>query len=186
MGKRNYYDQALGSYEAACLLGMHWGQPSKLLAKGVLTAHVAPESAYSEDPTRFPAIYDGREIEKNYLEYEEKVAALGGQHDRRPRAWLHLRPEAIRRLKAIPEPIDFADAVTLVEAAKILSVHISLVPRMIAGGKIVGRVPWNPRGVKAAARNWIVSRKSCQANIKETRAREVAGTKPGTKRKKAT
>ena len=135
---------------------------------------------------KFPAIYDGEECEANFSEYEEKIAALGGKHDRRPRAWLHLRPEVIRRLKAVQEPIDFADAVTLVEAAKILSVHISLVPRMIAKGQIVGRVPWNPRGIKAAARNWIVSRKSCQANIRETRAREVAGTKPGTKRKKVT
>lgn len=183
MGKKNYFDQALGSYEAACLMGVHFGQPSKMLAKGRLAAHVVADSAYSDDLTRQVAIYDGTECEANYREYEKTVAARGGKTERRPRSWLHLRPEAIRRLKAVKDRIDFDDAVSLVEAAKILSVHISLVPRLIAQGKVVGRLPWNPRSNPANARNWIVSRRSCQAEIKATRARENAGTKPGTKRK---
>lgn len=183
MGKK-YFDQALGSYEAASLMGLHFGQPQKLVAKGRLTARVVTLSAYSKKPTRFVAIYDGAECEENYQEYEEKTAARGGKTERRPRSWLHLRPEAVRRLKAVKNPVAFDDAITLAEAADLLGVHVSLVPRMIAQGKIVGRVPWNPRGTSAGPRNWIVSRRSCVAEARHTRAREVAGQKPGRPRKK--
>lgn len=184
MAKTKYFDQALGSFEAAALMGLHFGQPQKLVAKGKLTARTVTESAYSDEPTRFVAIYDGAECEANYQDYEAKTAARGGKTERRPRAWLHLRPEAVRRLKAIKTPIAFDDAITLVEAAKILGVHISLVPRLVAQGKILARVPWNPRGVKGGPRNWIVSRRSCLADARAAKAREAAGNKPGRPRKK--
>lgn len=183
MGKK-YFDQALGSYEAASLMGLHFGQPQKLVAKGRLTARTVTESAWSDAPTRFVSIYDGAECEANYQDYEAGNAARGGKTERRPRAWLHLRPEAIRRLKAVKTPIAFDDAITLVEAATILGVHVSLIPRMIAAGKLVGRKPWNPRGLRSGARNWIVSRRSCLADAKANKAREVAGKKPGRPRSK--
>lgn len=181
---KKYYDQALGSYEAASLMGLHYGQPQKLVAKGRLTARTVTESAYSDEQVRFVAIYDGVECEANYEEYERGNAARGGKTERRPRAWLHLRPEAIRRLKAVKTPIAFDDAITLAEACKILGVHISLLPRLVAQGKIVARVPWNPRGQSGVSRNWIVSRRSCLADARAARARETAGTKPGRARRK--
>ena len=183
MGKK-YYDQALGSYEAAALMGLHFGQPQKLITKGVLTARTITTSAYSDDPARFISIYDGAECEANYQEYEEKCAARGGKTERRPRAWLHLRPEAVRRLKAEKVTIAFDDAITLAEAADILGVHISLIPRLVGAGKIVGRRPWNPRGLRTGARNWIVSRRSCLEHAKATKAKEAAGTKVGRPRAK--
>jgi hypothetical protein len=181
---KKFYDQALGSYEAAALMGVHFGQPQKLTAKGVLTARMVMTSAYSDDPTRFVSIYDGAECEANYQDYEEKCAARGGKTERRPRAWLHLRPEAIRRIKAVKVPIAFDDAITLAEAADILGVHPSLIARLIGQGKITGRVPWNPRGVKTGARNWIISRRSCLEHARVTKAAEAAGTKVGRPRSK--
>jgi hypothetical protein len=181
---KKYYDQALGSYEAAALMGLHYGQPSKLLQKGVLTARTVTQSAYSDEPTRYISIYDGAECEANYQDYEEKTAARGGKTERRPRSWLHLRPEAVRRLKAVKHPIAFDDAITLHEASQILGVHISLLPRLIASGKITGRRPWNPRGLRTGERNWIVSRRSCLEHAKRTRAAEADGTKRGRPRVK--
>jgi len=176
---KNYYDQALGSFEAASLMGLHFGQPQKLAAKGVLTARMVMTSAYSDDPTRFVSIYDGDECEKNYQDYEEKCAARGGKTERRPRAWLHMRPEAVRRIKAIKTPIAFDDAITLAEAAVIIGVHPSLIARLIGQGKLVGRVPWNPRGIKTGARNWIISRRSCLEHARANKAAEAGGTKRG-------
>jgi hypothetical protein len=181
--KMEFYDQALGSYEAAALMGMHFGQPQKLVTKGRLTARTVTESAYSDKPTRCVTIYDGAECEANYREHEQEIASRERKTGQ-PRKWLHLRPEAIRSLKAVKTPIVFDDAITLVEASKILTVHISLVPRLIAQGKIVGRVPWNPRGQRSPARNWIVSRRSCLADAKATKAKEAAGKKPGMRRTK--
>lgn len=182
--KTEFYDQALGSYEAAALMGFHFGGPQKLVAKGQLTARTITRSAYSNEQTRFVAIYDGAECERNYQDYETGIEARGGKTERRPRMWLHLRPEAVRRLKAVKSPISFDDAITLVEAAEILGVHISLLPRLVESGKIVGRRPWNPRGQRMGARNWIVSRRSCLAKAKATKAAEAAGKKIGRPRTK--
>jgi hypothetical protein len=77
----------------------------------------------------------------------------------------------------------FDDAITLGEASALLGVHHTLVPRMLREQKIVGRVAWNPRG-KSTSRVWIVSRKSCLANVKEIKALEAAGKKPGRVRKR--
>jgi hypothetical protein len=179
-----HFDQAIGSYEAACLMGFHFGQPQKLVATGVLTGRVVMTSAYSNAPVRRVSVYDGLECERNYREYEEKVASRGGRSERRPREWLHLRPEAISRLKAVENPIAFDDAVTVAEAAEILGVHPSLVPRLIAKDRINGRVPWNPRGQRGGSRNWIISRRSCLEQLRLVRAAEAAGSKVGRPRRK--
>jgi hypothetical protein len=151
--------------------------------KGILTARVATESANVDEPERFYAFYDSKECDDNYREYDEKVASRGGKSDRRPRGWLHLRPDAIRHLRGVKTRIAFDDAITLGEAAALLGVHHTLVPRMLREGKIVGRVAWNPRG-KSTSRVWIVSRKSCLANVKEIKALEAAGKKRGRLRTK--
>lgn len=175
--------QAVGAAEAAALMGLHWVMPRRMHEKGVLSAHVVQESANVDEPERHYAIYDAGECDENYREYEEKVAARGGKNDRRPRGWMHLRPVVVQHLNGVKTPIDFDDAITLGQAAGILGVHHTLVPRMLRDGKIIGRVVWNSRG-KGGPRVWIVSRKSCLANVKEIKALEAAGKKPGRLRKK--
>lgn len=180
MKKPAYLSQAVGSAEAAAILGVHFTQPRKMVEKGQLSAYQPPLSLYSADPSRSYAIYDGGECEDNYQEYDAEYRARGGKTVRRPRAWLRTRPDALRHLKAVKTPIPFADAIGMAEAAQILQVHESLIPRLVASGKVVGRKPWNPRG--SGGRIYILSRASCNANVREMKAREAAGKKPGRKR----
>lgn len=180
MKKPAYLSQAVGSAEAAAILGVHFTQPRKMVEKGQLSAYQPPLSLYSADPSRSYAIYDGGECEDNYQEYDAEYRARGGKTVRRPRAWVHTRPDALRHLKAVKTPIPFADAIGMAEAAQILQVHESLIPRLVASGKVVGRKPWNPRG--GGSRIYILSRASCHANVREMKAREAAGRKPGRKR----
>ena len=182
-GKAHYLAQAVGSAEAAGIMGIHWTVPARMVEKGQLTSHIATGSLYSDDPSRTYAIYDGAECEANYQDYDERFRAAGGKTERRPRSWLHTRPDALRHLKAVKTPIAFADAIGMAEAAKILCVHQTLIPRLIASGKVVGRKPWNPRG-KTGSKVFIISRRSCQENVKEMRALEAAGKKPGRPRRK--
>jgi hypothetical protein len=174
--------QAVGAAEAAALLGMHWVMPGRLAERGLLTVSVSGVSASVDDPERRYAIYDSAECDANFEEYEDRVAARGGKSERRPRSWLHMRPVVLKHL-AGAAPVDFSDALTLSEAAALLGVHYTLVPRMLRAGKIAGRVAWNPRG-RGESRVWIVSRASCLANVREVKALEAAGKKPGLPRRK--
>lgn len=172
--------QAVGSYEAACLMGVHFSQPAKLHAKGRLSAHMIEGSNYVENPTKTAAIYDSRECERDYEEYVERYDS--GEHGRRPRAWLHLRPDAIAHLRTVKTPIDFDDAIGVVEATKILGVHPSFVARLIARGELVGRQPFSRRG--RSPRVYIISRRSCVENAKKKRAALAAGGVVGRPRAK--
>ncbi len=175
-----YEPQAVGAYEAAALMGVHYSRPQKLVEKGVLSAHRVEESVHVAKLTKYQAIYDSRECEKDFEEYEDLMDS--GEHGKRPRAWLHLRPEAIRHLKAVKTPIAFNDAIGVAEAAKILKVVVSFIPRLVARGDIVGRRPWSRRG--SSARIYIISRQSCVENVKQVRSIEAAGKKIGRPRKK--
>lgn len=178
---QQWYDQAVGSYEAAAILGIHFTQPRRMVLKGLLSCHEATTSAYTEDPSRVTAIYDGKECQRDYEDYEAKMAGRGGAAVRRPRAWLHMRPEVERRLRAAKTAIAFDDACTLGEAADAMGVCWTLVARLLREGKLAGRLAWSKRGTSKA---WIVSRKSVRENIRATKAAEAAGTKPGIKRKR--
>lgn len=175
-----YLAQAVGSAEAAAILGIHYTMPRRMVEKGLLTAYQPPLSLYTDNPARVYAIYDGGECERNYQAYDEEYRARGGKTTRRPRAWVHTRPDVLRHLKAVKHPIAFKDAIGMAEAAQILKVHESLIPRMVAAGKIIGRRPWNPRG--SGGKIYIISRESCQTNSREVKALEAAGKKPGRKR----
>jgi hypothetical protein len=167
-------NQAVGAWEAAALLGVHFTVPRAMAGKGKLTAR-AVKAGRGE---RASAIYDGQECEENWREYERDLKT--DSLIRRPRSWPHLRPKVLEHLASIETPIAFDDAVGVVEAGDILSVHPSLVPRMCRKGQIVGRIAWSQRA--NASRLWIVSRKSCLANVREIKAREAAGKKQGLKR----
>lgn len=181
-GRSSWTQQAVGSYEAAAIMGVHYATPARMVAKGMISATML-DSAYSDDPSRVYAIYDGLECEENYKEYEENLSARGGKTERRPRSWLHLRPEVLERLRKAEHPIAFDDAIGGAEASKILGVHVTFLSRLVAQGKIVGRQPWNPRSTRTAAAMWIFSRKSCLANARETRKLEADGAKRGRPRK---
>lgn len=170
--------QAVGAAEAAAIMGVHYVMPRRMAEKGLIAANVVTESCNVDDPVRHYSFYDAAECDRNYREYEEKVDARGGMNDRRPRSNLHLRPEVLRHLRGVKTPIEFDDAITLGQAAAILHVHHTLVPRYLRDGRILGRVMWSHRG-KSGPRTWIVSRKSCLANVREVRAAEAAGTKRG-------
>jgi len=169
-------NQAVGAWEAAALLGVHFTVPRAMAGKGKLTAR-AVKAGRGE---RASAIYDGQECEENWREYERDLRT--DSLIRRPRSWPHLRPKVLEHLASIETPIAFDDAVGVVEAGDILSVHPCLVPRMCRKGQIVGRIAWSQRA--NASRLWIVSRKSCLANVREIKAREAAGKKQGLKRTK--
>lgn len=175
--------QAVGPAEAAALMGVHWVMPRRMYEKGLLSAHIVTESANVDEPERCYALYDSEECDKNFAEYEEKVAARGGKNDRRPRANLHHRPDVVRHLRGVKNTIDFDDAITLGQAAKVLGVHHTLVPRLLRSGRLVGRIAWNPRGA-GASRVWIISRRSCLDNVREVKAAEAAGKKRGRPRTK--
>lgn len=177
-----YIRQAVGSFEAAALMGVHFSIPQKLAARGRLTAHAPAVSAWAASPTRAYATYDGAECDKDYRQYEALVASRGGKSERRPRGWIHLRPEVLRHLKAVKTPIAFSDAISTGEAAKILGVHVTFVPRMVISGKIVGRRPWNPRAKNSKI--WIISRRSCLTNVRQKKAMIATGSVTGRPRKK--
>lgn len=169
--------QALGAFEAAAVLGVHFSTTRRMVEKGLIAARLAPLAG---ETGRTSGIYDGRSCEENYLDYEEKLAEGGS--GKRPRAYLDLRPEALKRLRAVETPIAFGDAVTSGEAAEILSVHVSFITRMIAAGDIIGRRLWSPRGT-TGERIYIVSRQSCLDNVQAMRKIQAAGKKNGRPRK---
>lgn len=180
-GANGHVRQAVGAAEAAALMGVHWSIPQKLAVRGKLSTHVPTESAYSDSPSRSYAIYDGAEADADYRAYDAALAARGGKSERRPRAWVHLRPAVLRHLKAVEQPIAFDDAISLAEAGRILGVDTTFVPRLVAAGKVVGRVPWSSR--VASSKVWIISRKSCLANARDTRRLEAEGRKLGRPRR---
>lgn len=171
MGKS--VDLAVGSYEAAALMGVHFTRPARMHAAGQISGREIEAVAGSSGRGRKFLLYSARSCEENYREYEAKQ---GG----RPRDWLHLRPEAIRRLAKASPAILYGDAIGVVDAARLLRVHYTAVYKLIERGKVVARKPWNPR--KNGSRVLIVSRASCEKNRQEVAAAEKAGKKRGRKR----
>lgn len=168
--------QALGAFEAAAVMGVHFSTPARMVAKGLIAGRQVPSSG----TLKSIGIFDGRSCEENFQDYEQVVAEQGGT-GRRPRAGLGLRPDALRHLRAVETPIAFDDAITTAEAAELLSVHQSFIARMIARGEIVGRRVWSQRA--SSERFLIVSRKSCVANVQKIRKLQASGAKVGRPRK---
>lgn len=153
--------QAVGAAEAAALMGVSHMMPEKMASKGVLT--VVRDDANEE---RNFAFYDAQECDKNYREYEELVAAGGVRG--RPRSRLNKRPAVLRHLAKVKHRIELSDAVTTPQAAEILGVQRSYVPRLIASGKLIGRVAWADRGV-SGPKVWIISKRSCLENVRDAK-----------------
>lgn len=170
-------DQAIGSWEASCILGVHWTTPKRMADKGLLTTRTL-KSPITSDPERVFTVYSLAECERDFEEYEEQLKQGGS--GRRPRGFLSSRPPMVRDLAKLPSQIVFGDAISTGEAAEILGVHWTFPPRMAAQGKIVGRILVNGRN--AGGRCWIFSRASCEANASASRRLQTAGKKPGRRR----
>jgi hypothetical protein len=171
-------DLALGSYEAAAILGVHFTRPRLMAGAGKLITRQLGAGIAS--PAHIIQIYSLADCEQDYRDYEDRVREHGGRHYRRPRAWLHLRPAALKRLaKAVP--VEFSDACSVSDAAQILNLSsTSLITRLIRNGQIVGRKAWNPR--YTAGEQWIISRRSVEERKRDIIARETAGVKTGVRK----
>ena len=174
MANSKKVDQAIGSYEAACLLGVHWTTPHRMALKGLLTTRTLLSPVVS-DSERVFTVYSLAECEKDWEDYAEKLKQGGS--GKRPRAAVDLRPPMLKALAAIKDKIAFGDAVSTGEAAEIMGVHWTFPPRLAQQGKLVARILENARNNRS--RCWIFSRASCEANVSLARRLQTAGTKKG-------
>lgn len=163
-------DEAIGAYEAAGLLGVHFTRPARLAYDGVISSREIAGTT-----GRSFAVYSARECDENFREYERgRSSGKVG----RPRVAVASRAETLKRLADKSKPsIGFGDAIGVEEAATILGVFWTLVPRMAREGKIVGRILWSQRADRS--RLWIFSRTSVEAWASEIRRQEGSGTKKG-------
>lgn len=170
-------DIALGSWEAAALLGVHFTRPSRMMATGKLIGRTL--AGVRDEPQFAIAVYSSADCERDYEEYRERVDQAGGKHYRRPRAWLHLREPVVRRLAREQNLVEYADACSVAEAMHELRlVSTAQVCRMLREGKLVGRRPYSERNNQSKSL-WIISRRSVEEWKKNIVAREAAGVKPG-------
>lgn len=174
MAKTKQIDQAIGSWEAACLLGVHWTTPHRMKEKGLLTARTLFSPVIS-DPERVFTVYSLAECEADWDDYIEKIKQ--GGTGKRPRANVDLRPPMVAALAAVENKIAFGDAISSGEAAEVMGVHWTLPPRMAMQGKIVARILQNMRNNRS--RCWIFSRASCEANVSLARRLQTTGKKRG-------
>lgn len=179
MGKtaKKRTDIALGSWEAAALLGIHYTRPARMRATGKLIGRTL--AGIRDEPQSEVAVYSSADCERDYEEYLERVEESGGKHYRRPRAWLHLREPVLRRLQRAKNLVDYADACSVAEAMEELRlVSTAQICRMLREGKLIGRRPYSERNVQSKSL-WIISRRSVEEWKKSIVAREAAGVKPG-------
>jgi hypothetical protein len=172
-------DLAIGSYEAACVLGVHFTQPKRMADKGLLTARTL-KSPRPGDSRRVFAVYSLAECQKDFEDYEERIRS--GEHTRRARTAVDERGPMLKKLAAEEQQIEFGDAIGAAEAGKILGVHFSFPVRMAQAGKIRGRCLHNSRPDTGGSALWIFSRASCEAEASATKRIQDAGKKPGRKR----
>ena len=172
-------DQAIGSWEAAAVMGVHFTQPAVMVRKGLLTSRAIKAVSGSGEARSFQ-VYSLRECDQDYADYEETRRE---RKTGRPRSYVDFRPDELRRLEAVKTPIDFHDAIGSAEAAEIMGCHWTWPPRAARRGEIVGRIVHNGRDDKAADRVWIFSRASCEQNAAKARKETAAGQKIGRPRR---
>lgn len=168
-------DVAIGTWEAACVMGVHFTTVRRMVEKGMIRGR----ELRSLTGDRVFQVYSLEDCEENYAEYLEVCRKNGGHSPRHPRTMAHLRHDALERLQSEPVKIAFDDAVSATEAAEILGVHPSFTADLVAKGQITGRVLWSDRPDGGGSRLWIFSRKSCEKNRATVAALEQAGLKVG-------
>lgn len=177
----NVADQAVSSNEAAAIMGVHRGRPAVMADRGDITSRPLDGAKRAKTRgERVYAIYDGEECDANFREYDETLRQNGGRTERRPRSYVHLRPSVLRYLSTVPR-IDFSDAISVVEAARILHVTDSMVTRLVEMGRVVGRRVWS--GEYDSPVMHIISRKSCLENVRQVKLAATEGRSVGRPRR---
>jgi hypothetical protein len=172
-------DHAVGAYEAAALMGVHFTRPKRLAEKGAIMSRLVASPVDVPSGREF-TLFSAEECERDWAAYAEKKEAAGGKTDRRPRSYEDLRPRVLRHLAGIKKPILFGDAIGAAEVAEIMGIHWSFPQRMARAGRIVGRLLWSQRSEAAPApRLWIFSRSSCLEELARVKKIEAAGKKVG-------
>lgn len=164
-------NEAIGSYEAAAVMGMHFTRPRRMAEAGVISS-----KELGGEGGRLFSVYSLRECDRNFRDYEAAISKSGGGG--RPRAQIDSRHVVLRVLSDKDRPVIMMDdAVGTQEAAEILGVWHTLVPRLAKRGRIVGRLLWSERA--GVSRLWIFSRKSCEACVAKMRKLEENGIRVG-------
>lgn len=167
-------DLAIGSYEAAGLLGVREQTPGKMAQRGELTVKMMASARQKIGLGN--VAYSSAECERNFAQYVE--TRRDGKYRGLPRKYLHRRPETIKMLKEEEIQIEFSDACSAAEAMQIMRLKsTSQVTRLLRSGEIIGRRPQNKRA--GGEKIWIISRQSCEERKKRIIAEEKSGTKPG-------
>lgn len=156
MSAEKIANPALGAYEAACLMGVHWTRAAKMAAKDEIATRCLSWSS-GDDRLR---VYSMLSANANWHSYEDNLAS--GTLTRRPRANAHRRPEMLAELGKVKQHIEFADACSSLEACEILGCWHTALQRMVDEGRLVGRKLISHR--EGASRTMIFSRASCEAN----------------------
>jgi hypothetical protein len=173
-------DAAVGSQEAAALMGVHWTTPAKMVAKGLIRGREISCGA-GDAEERLTMVFSRLDAEDDWAAYAAKMAK--GGTGRRPRGYADNREDALRALAKAPH-IGYEDAIGAAEAAAIMKVSGSWPPRLAAAGEIVGRVLWASR--TRSAKVWIFSKRSCVENaLKVERMRLEGKSGPGRPRRRA-
>lgn len=169
-------DTAIGSYEAACVLGVHFTQPSQMAREGQITTRLIRSMSGKANVEREVAVYSLESCQANFADYEQR------QKDgsvRRPRSYAAERPAMLRKLAKMKVHVDFHDAIGSVEAGEILGCTLPWCVKLARQGKIAGRLLLSNRASEQASRRWIYSRKSCEAAAADVRRQMAAGAKIG-------
>lgn len=161
------FDEAIGSHEAAALMGLHYATPEKLAKRGKIRSRVVDGS--STAPKRKMRLYSRKSCEQDWLEYERTLTANKGRTRRRPRAHVADRFAVLDFLdKPGRVKIAFHDAIGVYEAAKCLGdVSIGWPPKLVKKGEIKGRKLWASRKTKSQSsddRTYVISKESCLEN----------------------
>jgi len=168
-------NEAIGAYEAAAVMGVHFSRPQRMVELGLISCKVLT----GEGGRQF-AVYSLRECDENFRAYEEELSKSTGG---RPRTRVDARHEVLRALGAKGRPVIMLDdAISSQEAAEILGVWYTVISRIGARGDIVGRHLWSDRAPRS--RLWVWSRKSCEAFAVKVRKLEKAGERVGRPRSK--
>ena len=166
---------AIGTWEAACVLGVHFTTVRRMVVKGMIRGR----ELQSNSGDRVFQVYSLEDCEENYAEYVEGCRKNGGSAPKHPRTMVHMRHDALERLQNEPAKVAFDDAISATEAGELLGVHPSFTNDLVERGAIVGRVLWSDRQDSGSSRLWVFSRKSCEKNRAAVTALEQAGLKVG-------
>lgn len=172
-------DIALGSWEAACVAGVHFTRIKRMAAAGALIYRPMDSAWTTSDdgPKNEFLLYSLHDCLENYREYIKTARA--GEHKRRPRAEENLaQHEPMMAKLAAAETILYDDAISTAQAAAIMGCHVTHINSLIRQKRLRARVAMNDRR-RSGGRVYIVSRRACEEMRAASVAKERKGTKPG-------